>query len=67
MKFMGRYFKPPKSSKDKEWEAIKLLIDAGYQYSNMTGETPRHPRDVPKFLEQEYIQGWIRHWNNRSG
>ena len=64
--FMGKYFKPPKSNKDKEWEAIELLIKGGFQFSAMTGEVPRHPRDVPEFLEQDYIKRWLEIWNRHK-
>jgi|GEM_PF-6527964 len=34
VKFVGQYFKPPKKSNDKEWQAIKILHDAGIRYQH---------------------------------
>ena len=65
LRYMGKYFKPPKRDKDKEWEAAELLINAGAIYQWRDGERrPRHPRDVPAYLAQEYVQTWIRFWRS---
>lgn len=66
LKFMGKYFKPPKHDKDKEWEAVELLINAGAIYNQMDGKRPRHPRDVPAFLAQDHVQAWIHFWKSRN-
>lgn len=96
---IGHYFKAPKSSKLKEWEAIKLLYEAGFRYistrsrnaddydlewinqykenvsgmgtyellnilakalsqlrelhwNGLPGDRPKHPRDVPSYLNE---------------
>ena len=67
MRFMGLYFKPPKRSKDKEWQAIETLIDAGVIYNHSpVGERPRQPREVEKYLEDEAVQQWIRYWQSKQ-
>lgn len=66
LKFMGKYFKAPKRNKDKEWEAVELLIDAGAIYNQMDGKRPRHPRDVPEFLAKDHTQAWIRFWKSHD-
>lgn len=35
--FIGQYFKPPKRNNDKEWQAIKILHDAGIRYNHGAG------------------------------
>lgn len=60
LKYMGLYFKPPKQSKDKEWEAVEMLIEAGLPYNHDgAGKRPKHPRDTAEFLAREDVQQWI--------
>lgn len=35
---IGKYFKPPKQNNDKEWEAIRILFDAGIRYAYSSGK-----------------------------
>jgi hypothetical protein len=37
VQFIGQYFKPPKRGNDKEWQAIKILYDAGIRYDYGSG------------------------------
>lgn len=64
--YMGKYFKPPKRNKDKEWATIKRLIDEGVVYGTPHGKRPRHPRDVDEFMRNPILQKWLKFLKSRN-
>jgi hypothetical protein len=52
MSAMGTAFRAPKQSNIKQWQKVKLLIGAGFNFTRYSGPMPQQLEDVPAFLEK---------------
>ena len=56
MSYMGTAFRAPKQSNVNQWEKVRLLIAAGFQFTSDGGRKPRTLKDVPAFLEAHRLK-----------
>ena len=56
VQFIGKYFKPPKRSNDKEWEAIQILHEGGIHYDYGSGGFTSEMLDAYVHSTKQYSQ-----------
>jgi hypothetical protein len=60
MTFAGRAFRTPKQTDLKQWQKVRLLMEAGFRFYQNGGPKPAKLREVPAFLKAHLLAGRSR-------